>query len=61
MSPAKKTMIDIIVRQPDDSTYDEILKELAFSRMIDRGIQDVAAARLHSPPQVAEAVKSWQT
>ena len=36
MSPAKKTMIDIIVRQPDDSTYDEIIKELAFSRMIDR-------------------------
>ena len=53
-------MIDIIVRQPDDSTYDEILKELAFARMIERGIQDTGAGRLHTTEEVVEAVKSWQ-
>lgn len=53
-------MIDIIVRQPDNSTYDEILKELAFARMIERGIQDAVAGRLHTTEEVVEAVKSWQ-
>lgn len=60
MSRAKETMIDIIVRQPDNSTYDEILKELAFARMIERGIQDAVAGRLHTTEEVVEAVKSWQ-
>ncbi len=60
MSPTKATMIDIIVRQPDDSTYDEILKELAFARMIERGIQDAVVGRLHTTEEVVEAVKSWQ-
>ena len=36
MSPVKETMIDIIGRQPDDSTSDEILRELAFARMVQR-------------------------
>jgi hypothetical protein len=33
-------MIDIVKRQPDDSSYDEILRELAFARMVQRGLAD---------------------
>jgi predicted transcriptional regulator len=60
MSPAKETMIDIIGRQPDDSTYDEILRELAFARMIQRGLDDSAAGQTHSDDDVAKAIDSWR-
>jgi len=32
----KKKMKDIIEEQPDDATYEEILRELAFARMVER-------------------------
>ena len=51
MSPAKESMIEIIGRQPDDSTYDEILRELAFARMVQRGLDDSAAGRGGHMPQ----------
>ena len=60
MSPVKESMIDIIGRQPDDSTYDEILRELAFARMIQRGLDDAAAGRTHTVEAVADAIESWR-
>ena len=60
MGPVKETMIDIIGRQPDDSTYDDILRELAFARMIQRGLDDAAAGRTSSDEDVAKAIESWQ-
>jgi predicted transcriptional regulator len=60
MSPAKEAMIDIIGRQPDDSTYDEILRELAFARMIQAGLDDAASGRTRSDEEVAKVIESWQ-
>lgn len=40
MSSAKDQMVKIIQEQPDDSSYDEILRELAFTRMVERGLTD---------------------
>ncbi len=60
MSPAKESMIEIIGRQPDDSTYDEILRELAFARMVQRGLDDAVAGRTHAAAEVAEAIESWR-
>ena len=37
---AKEKIKKILNNLPDDSTYDEILKELAFNRMIERGLED---------------------
>jgi hypothetical protein len=33
----KERMLEIIQEQPEDSSYDEILRELAFARMVERG------------------------
>ena len=33
-------MAEIIKKQPDDATYEEILRELVFERMIERGLED---------------------
>jgi predicted transcriptional regulator len=53
-------MIDIIGRQPDDSTYDEILRELAFARMVQRGLDDADAGRTLSDGEVRRKIESWQ-
>ena len=38
-------MTQIIQAQPDDSSYDEILKELLFALMVERGLQDSLVGR----------------
>ena len=42
---AKDRMIETLRRQPEDSSYDELLKELAFARMVERGLEDVREGR----------------
>jgi predicted transcriptional regulator len=60
VSVAKEAMIDIIGRQPDDSTYDELLRELAFARMVQRGLDDSDAGRTLSNDDVKRKIDSWQ-
>jgi hypothetical protein len=40
----KEQMVQIIQAKPDDSSFDEILRELAFARMIERGLEDVVSS-----------------
>jgi hypothetical protein len=40
MPSIKEKMIQIINNQPDDSSYDEILQELSFVNMVNRGLND---------------------
>lgn len=40
MTPAKEEIIEIIKDQPDDTSYVELLRELAFNRMVDRGLNE---------------------
>lgn len=54
MISPKKEMTKIIERQPEDSSYDEILRELAFARMIDRGLADSKANRTISNAQMKQ-------
>lgn len=60
MSSAKETMTEIIARQPDDSSYDEILRELAFARMVQRGLADSDAGRTISDDEIKRKIDSWQ-
>lgn len=60
MSSAKEQMAQIIQEQPDDSSYDEILRELAFSRMIERGLADSDSGRTISNDEMARRISSWQ-
>lgn len=59
MVSIKDHMIKIINDQPEDSTYDEILKELVFSRMIERGLEDSHAGRTISNEELKRRIKSW--
>ena len=37
---AKDRLRTVIDQQPDDSSFEEILRELAFAAMVDRGLAD---------------------
>ncbi len=60
MSFAKDQIKQVLDSQPDDSSYDEILKELAFKRMIDKGLLDVKAENTISNQEMKHRIKSWQ-
>ena len=56
---AKARMRAIIEDQPEDSSYDEILRELAFDRMIRRGLADAAAGRTLGELEVRRRLRLW--
>ncbi|MCC6491647.1 MAG: hypothetical protein IT424_01350 [Pirellulales bacterium] len=54
-------MIAILSQQPADSTYDELLRELAAHRAIQRGLADVEQGRLVSHEEALQRIKSWRS
>ncbi len=60
MSSAKETMLEIIGQQPDDSSYEEILRELAYGCMVRRGLADSDAERTVSDQDLKSKIQSWQ-
>ena len=56
---AKEQMMSLLVQQPDDSSFDELLKELAFSRMVERGLADSKAGRVFPAEEVQRKIDSW--
>ncbi len=60
MPTVKERIIEIVNDQPDDSSYDEILKELAFEKMIVRGIMDSDSGRTQANEEVGEKIKKLQ-
>jgi predicted transcriptional regulator len=55
----KEHMLEIIREQPEDSSYDEILRELAFARMVERGLADSDAGRTISSEEMEKRISSW--
>jgi len=60
MIVAKQKMLDLIQEQPEDSSYDEIMKELAFEHMVDRGLADSREGRVISSEEMLKKMDSWQ-
>jgi hypothetical protein len=60
MSTAKDDLTRIIQEQPDDSSPDEIFRELAFHLMVQRGLADSDARRTFSNEDVHLRIRSWQ-
>lgn len=56
---AKERILAVVDEQPDDSSYDEILHELAFIRMIDRGLADADAGRVVSHDDMKRRLDAW--
>ena len=60
MATAKEHIVEIIKRQPDDSSYDDIVRELAFDLMVQRGLKDSDKRRTISDDEMERRIKSWQ-
>jgi predicted transcriptional regulator len=60
MSTVKEELIRLIEDQPDDSSHDEIIRELAFAAMVERGIADSDAGRTISNEEMARRIESWR-
>ena len=60
MAIAKEKMKEVIESQPDDATYEEILRELTFKRMVERGLADSRKDHVISNEQMEHRIRSWQ-
>jgi len=60
MATAKEQITELIQKQPDDSSYDEIIRELAFDLMIQRGLKDSDAGRTIPNEEMQRRIKTWQ-
>ena len=60
MSTAKEELTKLIERQPDDSSHEDIVRELAFHVMVGRGLADSDAKRTVSNEEMGRRIRSWR-
>lgn len=60
MSTAKKQITELVKKQPDDSSYDEIIGVLAFDLMVQRGLRDSDEGRTITDEEMHRRIKTWQ-
>lgn len=60
MSTVKEELTRLIQGQPEDSSREEIVRELAFHVMVERGLADSDAKRTLSNEQMAHRIRAWQ-
>ena len=60
MSTAKEHISEVVKRQPDDSSYVEIVRELAFDLIVQRGLKDSDEHRTISNEEMLRRIKTWQ-
>ena len=60
MATAKEELTRLIQGQPEDSLREEIVRELAFHVMVERGLADSDAKRVISNEEMGRRIRSWQ-
>lgn len=61
MATPKEQIARLLEQQPDDSSYDEIVRELAFSVMIQRGLKDSDEGRTVTNDEIRRRIRQWQS
>jgi len=59
MGTAKDELKTLLDRQPEDSSSEELVRELAFHVMIQRGLADSDAGRTISNEEMGRRIRSW--
>ncbi|MBD3805059.1 MAG: hypothetical protein IE919_17715 [Thioclava sp.] len=57
---AKSLLRAVIEAQPEDASYEEIMRELAFERMVERGLADARNGRSVSHEDALRRIRSWR-
>ena len=60
MSVAKDHIKQLINSLPEDSSYEEILREVIFARMVKKGLSDSLENRTISNEDMEHRIKSWR-
>ncbi|MGE0189248.1 MAG: hypothetical protein AB7F79_08810 [Steroidobacteraceae bacterium] len=60
MATAKEELTQLIQGQPEDSSGEEIVRELAFHLMVQRGLIDADSSRVISNGEMKHRIQSWQ-
>ena len=55
----KQLVKKIVDSLPEDTSYDEILKELAFNKMIQKGLKDSKEGKVISNKEMKKRIQSW--
>ncbi len=56
----KERIQEVVDALPDDASYDEIVRELAFERMVERGLGDARNRRTLSNEEVGRRIAKWE-
>ncbi len=56
----KEKITTVVQSQLEDASYDDIMRELSFERMVDRGMEDVCGGRIISNDEMANRIKAWR-
>lgn len=59
MATAKEELKALLEQQPEDSSTEELVRELAFHVMIQRGLADSDARRIISNEEMDHRIRSW--
>jgi hypothetical protein len=57
----KEKITEVVLSLPEDASYDDIMRELAFERMVGRGTEDVRASRIISSYGMAGLIRGTLT
>ena len=60
MTTAKQELAEVLALQPDDSSPEELVRELAFHVMIQRGLADAEAGQTVSTEELRQRVRLWR-
>lgn len=60
MSAVKDRMNEVIQSQPEDASFEEIVRELCFEQMVARGLEDASAGRVVSNEEVKRRIDEWR-
>jgi predicted transcriptional regulator len=60
MSTAKEELKALLDAQPEDSSSEELIRELAFHLMVQRGLADSEAGRTVSNEEMERRIRAWQ-
>ncbi len=57
MHNVQEIMTKIIREQPEDASYEEIMRELAFERMVEKGLEDSRKGKIISNEEMEQRIR----
>jgi predicted transcriptional regulator len=55
----KERILKIVEQMPDTATAEDVMNELYFKEIVDRGLSDLAAGRLISHDEAKQRLAQW--